>query len=96
MSNAARNGYYGNLVAMVRDALLVEELVRIDCTGLDKSDYKKIGVKLRDLVPCTLVTFMKEQIIVWRGNSYQPRKDKVLLAARGSFENSNDDSIGGT
>ncbi|KAH9621296.1 hypothetical protein KSS87_013287 [Heliosperma pusillum] len=75
----SRNGYYGNLVSMVRDAFLVEELVRIDCTGLDKSDHKKIGVKLRDLVPCTLVTFMKEQIVMWRGKEYQPKEDGVFL-----------------
>lgn len=44
---AAKNGYYGSLVPMVRDAFLVSELVRIDCTGLERSDYKKIGCKLR-------------------------------------------------
>ena len=32
---------------MVRDAFLVCDLIRIDCQGLEKSDYKKIGVKLR-------------------------------------------------
>lgn len=32
---------------MVRDAFLVSELVRIDCLGLEKKDYKKIGAKLR-------------------------------------------------
>lgn len=32
---------------MVRDAFLTEELVHIDCKGLERSDYKKIGVKLR-------------------------------------------------
>lgn len=44
---AAKNGYYGSLVPMVRDAFLCSELVRIDCQGLEKSDYKKIGCKLR-------------------------------------------------
>lgn len=44
---AAKNGYYASLVPMVRDAFLTDELVRIDCKGLPKSDYKKIGVKLR-------------------------------------------------
>ncbi|XP_074279925.1 CRS2-associated factor 1, mitochondrial [Silene latifolia] len=79
LTKLGRNGYYGNLVSMVRDAFLVEELVRIDCTGLDKSDHKKIGVKLRDLVPCILVTFMKEQIVMWRGKEYQPKEDGVFL-----------------
>lgn len=44
---SAKNGYYGSLVSMVRDAFLVSELVRIDCLGLEKKDYKKIGAKLR-------------------------------------------------
>ena len=46
----AKNGFYGNLVTMVRDAFLKDDLVRIDCEGLEKSDYKKIGVKLRVIV----------------------------------------------
>lgn len=32
---------------MVRDAFLTNELVHIDCQGLERSDYKKIGCKLR-------------------------------------------------
>ncbi|WVZ94855.1 hypothetical protein U9M48_040692 [Paspalum notatum var. saurae] len=67
LTKLAKNGYYASLVPMVRDAFLTDELVRIDCKGLPKSDYRKIGVKLRDLVPCILVSFDKEQIIVWRG-----------------------------
>ncbi|GJN39551.1 hypothetical protein PR202_gb28676 [Eleusine coracana subsp. coracana] len=70
LTKLAKNGYYGSLVPMVRDAFLADELVRIDCKGLPKSDYKKIGVKLRDLVPCIIVSFDKEQIIVWRGKDY--------------------------
>jgi len=44
---AAKNGYYAFLVPMVRDAFLSCELVRIDCEGLERKDYKKIGCKLR-------------------------------------------------
>lgn len=39
---------------MVRDAFLMEELIRIDCKGLEKSDYKKIGCKLRVIMSCFL------------------------------------------
>lgn len=46
-ATAAKNGYYGSLVPMVRDAFLTDELVRLDCKGLERSDYKKIGCKLR-------------------------------------------------
>ncbi|KAK1307617.1 hypothetical protein QJS10_CPA09g00468 [Acorus calamus] len=70
LTKLAKNGYYNGLVPMVRDAFITDELVRIDCKGLEKSDYKKIGCKLRDLVPCILVTFDKEQIVVWRGKEY--------------------------
>jgi hypothetical protein len=31
----------------VRDAFTQNELVRIDCKGMETSDYKKIGSKLR-------------------------------------------------
>ncbi|XP_068666177.1 CRS2-associated factor 1, mitochondrial [Aristolochia californica] len=67
LTKLAKNGYYGSLVPMVRDAFLTDELLRIDCKGLERSDYKKIGCKLRDLVPCVLVTFEKENIVVWKG-----------------------------
>ncbi|CAA7401770.1 unnamed protein product [Spirodela intermedia] len=70
LTKLSKNGYYANLVSMVRDAFLTDDLVRIDCQGLERSDYKKIGVKLRDLVPCILVTFQKEQIVIWRGPNH--------------------------
>lgn len=47
MARAGKNGYYGSLVPMVRDAFIVSELVRIDCQGLERKDYKKLGCKLR-------------------------------------------------
>ncbi|XP_052193636.1 CRS2-associated factor 1, mitochondrial [Diospyros lotus] len=87
LTKLAKNGYYGSLLPMVRDAFLTNELVRIDCKGLEKSDYKKIGCKLRDLVPCILVTFDKEQIVVWRGKDYQPAEDDYCFADRDPFNN---------
>ncbi|KAM6601251.1 hypothetical protein CsatA_020860 [Cannabis sativa] len=89
LTKLAKNGYYGSLVPMVRDAFLFADLVRIDCQGLEKSDYKKIGCKLRDLVPCIPVTFDKEQIVVWRGKDYKPAEDGYFAA---TDQNSVDDS----
>ncbi|KAJ4831290.1 hypothetical protein Tsubulata_020390 [Turnera subulata] len=86
LTKLAKNGYYGSLVPMVRDAFLVSELVRIDCRGLDKSDYSKIGCKLRDLVPCILVTFAKEQVVVWRGKDYKPIEDEEFFPDREFFD----------
>ncbi|KAL2336201.1 hypothetical protein Fmac_010647 [Flemingia macrophylla] len=87
LTKLAKNGYYAFLVPMVRDAFLSSELVRIDCTGLERKDYKKIGCKLRDLVPCILVTFDNEQVVVWRGKDYNPPKDDgCFLKDRESFD----------
>ncbi|KDP39108.1 hypothetical protein JCGZ_00865 [Jatropha curcas] len=62
-----RNGVYVNVVERVREALRAEEVVRLDCTHVGTSDCKKIGVKLRDLVPCVPILFKDEQIILWKG-----------------------------
>ncbi|XP_042502800.1 CRS2-associated factor 1, mitochondrial isoform X1 [Macadamia integrifolia] len=86
LTKLAKNGFYGSLVPMVRDAFLVDELVRIDCKGLERSDYKKIGCKLRDLVPCILVTFEKEQVVVWRGKNYCPTGAGEFLSDREYFD----------
>ncbi|KAL6569444.1 hypothetical protein OROMI_013958 [Orobanche minor] len=93
LTKLAKNGYYGSLVPMVRDAFLCDEMVRIDCKGLPKSDYKKIGCKLRDLVPCTLVTFEKEQIVIWRGENYKPGEGGYFLQERELFDDPDDDSL---
>ncbi|KAL0362816.1 UNVERIFIED_CONTAM: CRS2-associated factor 2, mitochondrial [Sesamum calycinum] len=64
---AARNGVYVNVVERVRTAFETEEVVRLDCTHVGTSDCKKIGAKLRDLVPCIPLLFKDEQIILWKG-----------------------------
>ncbi|KAL2944546.1 CRS2-associated factor 2 mitochondrial [Bienertia sinuspersici] len=66
-----RNGVYVNVVQRVRDAFETEEVVRLDCTYVGTSDCKRIGVKLRDLVPCVPILFKDEQIILWRGKRDQ-------------------------
>ncbi|OMP05466.1 hypothetical protein CCACVL1_01892 [Corchorus capsularis] len=65
-----RNGVYVNVVARVREAFQTEEVVRLDCTHVGTSDCKRIGVKLRDLVPCLPILFKDEQIILWRGKRH--------------------------
>lgn len=63
-----RNGVYVNVVERVRGAFETEEVVRLDCAHVGTSDCKRIGVKLRDLVPSIPILFKDEQIILWRGN----------------------------
>lgn len=46
------------------------ELVRINCQGLNKSDVRKIGAKLQHLVPCVLISFEFEHILMWRGKDW--------------------------
>lgn len=96
LTKLAKNGYYGSLIPMIRDAFLCDELVRIDCEGLPTSDYKKLGCKLRDLVPCILVTFEKEQIVIWRGKNYKPAEGGYFLTERESFDDPDDDLSVGT
>ncbi|KAL6221859.1 hypothetical protein ACLB2K_005251 [Fragaria x ananassa] len=62
-----KNGVYSDLVDNVREAFEECELVRIDCQGMNGSDYRKIGAKLKDLVPCVLISFERESILMWRG-----------------------------
>lgn len=42
-----KNGVYSDLVDNVREAFEECELVRIDCQGMNGSDYRKIGAKLK-------------------------------------------------
>ncbi|PKI51253.1 hypothetical protein CRG98_028348 [Punica granatum] len=66
-----RNGVYVNVVERVREAFEMEEVVRLDCKYVGTSDCKRIGVKLRDLVPCVPILFKDEQIILWKGKTDQ-------------------------
>ncbi|RAL37501.1 hypothetical protein DM860_000195 [Cuscuta australis] len=68
-----KNGVYVDLVKDVRDAFEGSPLVKIDCKGLHARDYKKLGAKLKDLVPCVLLSFDEEQVLMWRGNDWKPR-----------------------
>ncbi|KAG8044705.1 hypothetical protein GUJ93_ZPchr0075g2717 [Zizania palustris] len=80
-----KNGVYINLVKQVREAFEACDLVRVDCSGLNKSDCRKIGAKLQDLVPCTLVSFEFEHILTWRGNDWKsslPPLEEITLKFR--------------
>ncbi|XP_022729148.1 CRS2-associated factor 1, chloroplastic [Durio zibethinus] len=67
----AKNGVYADLVKNVREAFEECELVRINCQGIKGSDYKKIGAKLKELVPCMLISFEEEHILMWRGRNWK-------------------------
>ncbi|XP_042498969.1 CRS2-associated factor 1, chloroplastic [Macadamia integrifolia] len=66
-----KNGVYSDLVKHVREAFEECDLVRINCQGMKGSDYKKIGAKLKDLVPCVLISFEHEHILMWRGRDWK-------------------------
>ncbi|KAL5700384.1 CRS2-associated factor 2 [Ranunculus cassubicifolius] len=67
----AKNGTYINLVKDVRNAFEGSILVKIDCQGMHATDYKKLGAKLKELVPCVLLSFDDEQILMWRGKDWK-------------------------
>ncbi|GJZ53805.1 putative reverse transcriptase domain-containing protein [Tanacetum coccineum] len=83
---------YPKLIKTTIEGLSIEETKELRKKGLEKKDYKKLGAKLRDLVPCILVTFEKEQIVIWRGKDYKPKEGGCFLMARESFDNSSSDA----
>uniref|UniRef100_A0A1D1XMH9 CRS2-associated factor 2, chloroplastic n=1 Tax=Anthurium amnicola TaxID=1678845 RepID=A0A1D1XMH9_9ARAE len=76
MLSSPKNGIYINLVRNARDAFEESPLVKINCQGLHASDYKKIGAKLKELVPCVLLSFDQEQILMWRGRDWKSKYSK--------------------
>lgn len=66
-----KNGVYINLVRDVQNAFRFDDLVKVDCKRMNPSDYKKIGAKLKDLVPCVLLSFEHESILMWKGPKSQ-------------------------
>ncbi|MCO5567190.1 hypothetical protein L7F22_020878 [Adiantum nelumboides] len=76
----AKNGYYGDLVETVREGFKEDNLVRIDCKAVNRPDYKKIGAKLRDLVPCVVLSFQEDQILLWKGKERKCKVKKELPA----------------
>ncbi|XP_030499542.2 CRS2-associated factor 2, chloroplastic [Cannabis sativa] len=75
----AKNGVYISLVRDVRHAFEGSPLVKIDCRGMHTSDYKKLGAKLKELVPCVLLSFDDEQILMWRGSDWKPKYHNYSL-----------------
>ena len=45
--STAKNGVYCDLVKNVKEAFEECELVRVNCQGMNPSDFRKIGAKLR-------------------------------------------------
>ncbi|KEH21343.1 putative RNA-binding, CRM domain-containing protein [Medicago truncatula] len=92
-----KNGVYYNLVNNVREAFEECELVRVNCQGLNKSDYRKIGAKLRDLVPCTLLSYENEHILMWRGrnwkSSFPDLVEDFKEATKADADNKNDKTL---
>ncbi|MCO5611037.1 hypothetical protein L7F22_065287 [Adiantum nelumboides] len=76
----AKNGYNGDLVETVREGFKEINLVRIDCKAVNRPDYKKIGAKLRDLVPCIVLSFQEDQILLWKGKEPKCKVKKELPA----------------
>ncbi|KNA11888.1 hypothetical protein SOVF_130640 isoform B [Spinacia oleracea] len=76
-----KNNVYAGLAKNVREAFEACELVRINCQGMNPSDCRKIGAKLKDIVPCVLISFENEHILMWRGIDW---KSSLLLPEDGA------------
>ncbi|GJR52799.1 CRS2-associated factor 2, chloroplastic [Tanacetum coccineum] len=83
----AKNGVYLTLVKDVRHAFEESTLVKIDCRGMHASDYKKIGAKLKELVPCVLLSFDDEQILIWRGHGWRSMYQGEPISSSRDIEN---------
>ncbi|XP_073150925.1 CRS2-associated factor 1, chloroplastic [Henckelia pumila] len=92
----AKNGVYSDLVKSIREAFEACELVRINCQGLNPSDYRKVGAKLKDLVPCVLISFEHEHILVWRGKEWISSLTEPLNSPKGSKKFPADDAALGS
>ncbi|KAF3334514.1 CRS2-associated factor 2 [Carex littledalei] len=88
----AKNGIYINLVKDVKDAFEGCELVKIDCEGMNPSDHKKLGAKLKELVPCVLLSFDKEKILIYRGKGWKSQYPSIKLNFETSESNLQSDS----
>ncbi|RCV29769.1 hypothetical protein SETIT_6G039500v2 [Setaria italica] len=82
LTKLTRNGVYVNVVDKVREAFKTVEVVRLDCSHVGTSDCKKIGVKLRYLVPCVPILFKDEQIILWSGKVNQEHSVSAQCTSR--------------
>ncbi|KAI5060164.1 hypothetical protein GOP47_0024584 [Adiantum capillus-veneris] len=90
----AKNGYYGDLVETVREGFKEDDLVRIDCRAVNRPDYKKIGAKLRDLVPCVVLSFQEDQILLWKGKEWGcEAKEELPAREAGTISSGNNDSM---
>ncbi|XP_074295762.1 CRS2-associated factor 2, chloroplastic-like [Silene latifolia] len=90
----AKNGVYISLVKDVRQAFEGSELVKIDCRGLDPSDYKRIGAKLMELVPSVLLSFEEEQILMWRGRDWKSMYPNApIIFPTSNAPSDSDDSV---
>lgn len=69
----------------------VDVLAHIFCVLNDSSFYaspsEHLFFPVQDLVPCVLVTFDKEQIVVWRGKNYKPDDAGRFLLRKEILEN---------
>ena len=62
--SAAKNGVYTDLVNDVRHAFERSILAKVNCRGLEPSDYKKIGAKL---MVCLMTSFAR----IIQSNDYE-------------------------
>ncbi|KAM7264318.1 hypothetical protein ACFE04_002001 [Oxalis oulophora] len=89
----AKNGVYVSLAQDVKDAFEGSPLVKVDCRGLDPSDYKKIGAKLKEMVSCVLLSFDDEQILMWRGQDWKSIYPEARPASVPTKTNDTEDCV---
>ncbi|KAG6552368.1 hypothetical protein Mapa_006222 [Marchantia paleacea] len=89
----AKNGVYVTLLDDVRKAFEKSDLVRVNCQGFEARNFRTLGVKLKKLVPCVLISYEFEHILMWRWDGFKaPSPEDAAQMAEESFKDEEDDA----
>ncbi|CAM6120490.1 unnamed protein product [Calypogeia fissa] len=72
-----KHGVYLTLVDDVRKAFETQDLVRVNCQGFHSKNLKLLGSQLQALVPCELISYEFEHILMWRSKDENSPNDEV-------------------
>ncbi|KAL2607663.1 hypothetical protein R1flu_026236 [Riccia fluitans] len=89
----AKNGVYVTLLDDIREAFEKSDLVRVNCQGFEARNFRALGVKLKKLVPCVLISYEFEHILMWRWDGYKvPGPEEEASVAEESFKDDEEDA----
>lgn len=89
----AKNGVFVTLLDDVRKAFEKSDLVRVNCQGFEARNFRALGVKLKKLVPCVLISYEFEHILMWRWDGFKaPSPEDAVQMSEESFKDEEEDA----